>query len=139
MHAHSRLILTALAFSVALVASSCGSSGGVQATLKDFAIDLSAGTAAAGDVTFDITNQGPSTHEFVVLETSLGPADLPTDDTGTVDEAGAPGISVVDEVEDIASGDTATLAVQMNAGSYVVICNIPGHYGLGMRAGFTVS
>ena len=60
-----------------------------------------------------------------------------------MDEEGA-GIEPVDEIEDIAVGDTPSLTVDLEAGSYVLICNIysedekEAHYSEGMRIGFTV-
>jgi uncharacterized cupredoxin-like copper-binding protein len=116
--------------------SSAGStSGGVSATEKDFSIALSPSTATAGPVTFNITNQGPSTHEFVVIQTDLAPDALPVKN-GAVDESG---LKIVDENESVAPGTTPTLPVTLEADSYVIICNVPGHYEAGMHTGFTAS
>ena len=62
-----------------------------------------------------------------------------------MDEEGE-GVELIDEIEDIAVGDTPTLTVSLDAGSYVLICNIVEdegdetivHYQQGMRTGFTV-
>ena len=116
--------------------SSAGSTaGGVSATEKDFSIALSSSTGTAGPVTFNISNEGPSTHEFVVIQTDDAPDALPVKN-GTVNEDG---LTIVDENEDIAPGTTAELPVDLEAGSYVIICNVSGHYEAGMHAGFTVS
>ena len=96
------------------------------------------GQRSAGDITFDITNDAEQTHEFVVFKTDLAADQLPTDENGDVDEAGE-GVELVDEIEDIEGGSTQSLTVNLDAGSYVLICNLPGHYGQGMHAGFTVS
>ena len=48
------------------------------------------------------------------------------------------GVTHVDEVEDIAVGATESLTLTLEAGNYVVICNIPGHYLAGMHAALTV-
>ncbi len=116
--------------------SSAGGSdaGTVSATEKDFEIDLASSSAPAGSVTFTISNEGPSTHEFVIVKTDDAPDALPVKN-GEVDEDG---LNVVDEQEDIAPSTTGTLATNLDAGSYVIICNIPGHYQQGMHAGFTV-
>ena len=83
--------------------SSAGSTaGGVSATEMDFSITLSSSTATAGPVTFNITNEGPSTHEFVVIQTDDAPDALPVKN-GTVDESG---LTIVDENEDVAPGTT---------------------------------
>jgi uncharacterized cupredoxin-like copper-binding protein len=115
--------------------SSGSSAGGVSATEKDFSITLSSSTGTAGPVTFNISNEGPSTHEFVVIKTDDAPDALPVKN-GTVDEDG---LTIVDENEDIAPGTTAELPVDLEAGSYVIICNVSGHYEAGMHTGFTVS
>jgi len=116
--------------------SSAGSdTGGVSATEKDFSIDLASSSAPAGSVTFNISNQGPSAHEFVIIKTDDAPDALPVKDN-TVEEDK---IDVVDEAEDIAPSTTATLTTDLEAGSYVIICNIPTHYEQGMHAAFTVS
>jgi len=109
--------------------------GGVSATEKDFSIELGSSSAPAGSVTFDISNEGPSAHEFVIIKTDLAPDALPTKD-GAVEEDKVDG---VDEQEDIAPSTTATLTTDLEAGSYVIICNVPGHYEAGMHTAFTVS
>lgn len=104
-----------------------------------------ADSAPAGSVTFNVTNDGPAdVHEFVVMRTDLAPDALPVDETGTVDEAGEGIIEVVGEIEDIAVGDSPSLTVDLEAGSYVLLCNIyseeesEAHYAQGMRVAFTV-
>jgi uncharacterized cupredoxin-like copper-binding protein len=129
-------LLGGVACSSSSSSSSSGSSaGGVSATEKDFSITLSSSTGTAGPVTFNISNEGPSTHEFVVIQTDDAPDALPVKN-GTVNEDG---LTIVDENEDIAPGTTAELPVDLEAGSYVIICNVSGHYEAGMHAGFTVS
>jgi uncharacterized cupredoxin-like copper-binding protein len=109
--------------------------GGVSATEKDFSIDLGSSSAPAGSVTFNITNEGPSTHEFVIVQTDDAPDALPVED-GEVEEDS---LTVADEQEDIAPGTTATLTTDLEAGSYVIICNVEGHYEAGMHTAFTVN
>jgi len=113
-----------------------GGDGGVAATLADYSISLDPSSVAAGSVSFDITNDGPQTHEFVVFKTDLAPDALPVSD-GLVEEE-SPDLELIGEVEDIAAGATATLEENLDAGSYVVICNIVTHYELGMRTELTV-
>jgi uncharacterized cupredoxin-like copper-binding protein len=134
-----------IAASLLLLGSACsnddeGSSGGgsIDVTEQDFEITLDPKTSSAGSVTFTIHNDGPSTHEFVVFKTDLAPDALPTTSDGAVDEEGQ-GVEAVDEQEDIESGTDETLTVSLDAGSYVVICNLPGHYGQGMHAALEVS
>ena len=86
-------------------------------------------------MTFTINNEGPSAHEFVVIATDTAPGDLPVKD-GLVEEDS---ITVVDEAEDIAPSTTASLPIDLEAGSYVIICNLPGHYEQGMNVGLKVT
>jgi uncharacterized cupredoxin-like copper-binding protein len=151
-------ILVATAGALSLVAAGCsdddggetggtGATGGgttVGVTVQEFAVIPASSSAPAGDVTFDVTNKGPDdTHEFVVFKTDLAPDALPTAEDGSVDEEGE-GLELIDEIEDIAVGDTPTLTVSLDAGSYVFICNIydeaeqEAHYQEGMRVAFTV-
>jgi uncharacterized cupredoxin-like copper-binding protein len=125
---------------LALVTAGCSSDddGGVAVTLADFTITADPDSASAGEVTFDVTNDAEQTHEFVVFQTDLAPDQLPTDEGGDVDEAGE-GVALVDEIEDIEGGSTQSLTVNLDAGSYVLICNLPGHYAQGMNTGFTVN
>jgi uncharacterized cupredoxin-like copper-binding protein len=123
-----------------------GGGNTVNVTLQEWAVLPDHDSAAAGDVTFSITNNGPEdVHEFVVIATDLDPADLPTDETGAVDEAGEGIEEVVGEVEEIAVGATEELTVSLAAGNYVLACNIyseeeaESHYAMGMYTAFTVN
>ena len=111
--------------------------GTVDVTLSDFAIKLSDSSVPAGEVTFQVENKGPSVHEFVVFKTDLAPDALPTDATGDVAESDE--FAPVDEIEDIAKGASPELKVDLAAGDYVLVCNVPAHYRQGMRAAFTVT
>jgi uncharacterized cupredoxin-like copper-binding protein len=119
--------------------------GSVAVTLQEWAVVPAAASVAAGDVTFTVTNSGPDDiHEFVVLKTDLAAGALPVDENGAVTEEGEE-IEVVDEIEDIPVGQTQDLDVTLEAGKYVLICNIwseeeqEAHYQMGMRTDFTVN
>lgn len=135
-------LLTALAIVGVLAACSSSSpaaSGGgssVDATLKEWEFKLSSSTGPAGDVTFNIQNNGDKTHEFVVVSTDTAADSLPVDEAA--DEVDETQFTPVDEVEDIVSGSTATLTVTLEPGHYVILCNLTGHYAKGMAADFTV-
>lgn len=125
--------------------TSAAAGGTVAVTLEEWAVAADPSSVAAGSVTFDVTNEGPDdVHEFVIIQTDLSPTELPTAADGSVDEAGGE-MTVVDEIEDIAVGDTQSLTVDLEAGAYVLLCNIyddteqEAHYQEGMRAPFTVT
>ena len=134
-----RWLAVPMILGLALVTASCGDDdGAIGVTLADFTITADPDSASAGEVTFDVTNDAEQTHEFVVFQTDLAPDQLPTDEGGDVDEAGE-GVALVDEIEDIEGSSTQSLTVNLDAGSYVLICNLPGHYAQGMNTGFTVN
>ncbi len=92
-------------------------------------------TGSAGPVTFAVKNAGTQLHEFVVVKTDLKADALPVVDH-KIDETT---LTPVDEIENIALAATPTLAVDLDAGHYVLLCNIETHYAQGMRADFDVS
>ena len=131
--------LLVLAAAAALVIPACSSDdGGIDVTVSDFKVEPAETSAPAGELTFDITNDAEQTHEFVIFKTDLAPDALPVGDDGDVDEEGE-GVEHIDEIEDITGGSTQSLTVSLDAGNYVFICNLPGHYAQGMHAAFTVS
>ena len=125
-------------------ASSAAAGNVVAVTLQEFAVLPSPSSASAGEITFQVTNDGPEDiHEFVILKTDLDAAELPTDEHGAVSEDGE-GIEVIDEIEDIPVGETQEVTVTLEAGNYVLLCNIydededEAHYMMGMRVAFPV-
>ena len=137
-----RIRLAATVGVLAIAVTSCGGSGSgsgaagdVTVTMKDFSIDATPGTFNAGNVSFAVHNAGPSAHEFVIIRTDDAPDALPVEN-GVIPEDQ---IDLVDEAEDIAPGTDTSLSANLTAGSYVLVCNLPSHYGAGMRAAFTVT
>ena len=115
----------------------------VDVTLREWEISTSTKTVAAGEIYFKVDNVGPEdAHEFVIVRTDLAPGDLPVED-GKVPEDQ---IDIVDEIEPFTPGSSASIAVDLEPGSYVFICNVAdvqdgeveSHYQLGMRTAFTV-
>ncbi len=133
-----RLALVVGLVSIVVPACSSGSDADVDVTATDFELAVDPTSAAAGELTISIQNDAGQTHEFVIFKSDLAPDALPTNEDGDVDEEGE-GVELVDEAEDIAAGSEAELTVTLDAGNYVFICNLPGHYRQGMHSGFTVS
>jgi len=118
----------------------------VDVVLSEFIVDPAEESVEAGDVTFALDNQGGETHEFVVVEAASAD-DLPVDDDGAFDEEAFGEDNVLGEVEDIEAGDTAELTLDLEAGDYVLLCNIveeeedgevESHFAEGMHTTFTV-
>ena len=118
----------------------------VNVTVEEYKVTPETDSAPAGDISFNVTNNGPDdVHEFVVVKTDLAPAALPTKDDGSFDEDGE-GVELMGEVEEIAVGSSEPLDLSLEAGSYVLLCNrvvtengeTESHYHEGMHAAFTV-
>jgi hypothetical protein len=154
MSGRAARLLACLLVPVALALPACGGDdegdggdGGstVAVTLQEFAVVPATASASAGGVTFEASNEGPDDpHELVVIKTDLDPQSLPTDENGAVDEAGE-GIEVIGEIEEFPPGESRSATFDLEAGSYVLICNIwdedeqEAHYQEGMRVAFSVA
>lgn len=133
--------------------------GVVAVTLQEWAVVAKPTSAPAGEVTFEVTNNGEDEHEFMVFRTDLDPGELPTSDDGSVDEEGE-GLELMEATNAPEHGDEEHEVVEpdgekdfvyeLEAGSYVLLCNLVEeetedgetktevHYRLGMRTAFTV-
>jgi uncharacterized cupredoxin-like copper-binding protein len=120
-------IAIALTAATSLALAACSSSGhgsgtskpatggaaagtAVQVTEKDFSISLARKTFTPGSYTFDVTNDGPSSHNLTVK----GPG-VNNSATSTLD-----------------SGSKGNVTVTFQKGTYELYCSIPGHKERGM-------
>jgi uncharacterized cupredoxin-like copper-binding protein len=108
---------------------------GVELTEAPPSVTASSNTTAAGATTFEVANVGAIAHEFVVIRTDLAADALPV--TGNAVDLSA--LDVIADSDEFAAGTGGTVTADLLEGSYVLICNVPGHYGLGMRTALTVS
>jgi uncharacterized cupredoxin-like copper-binding protein len=137
------LVLAALALAVPLVAVArrhepTPSGTPINVLLQDFKVQRDAAVVPAGTVSFHIRNQGPTTHEFIVVRTDRAPDKLPLQRDGLTVNEDAPSIHPVEEVEGLDIDDRETLNLDLAAGQYVMFCNLEGHYLGGMHAAITV-
>jgi len=130
-HIVHRTLLIGLAV-VAIIASACAATPSdtseaatLIADLSDYKIVVDHPSIAAGHVVFGIRNHASMAHEFKVIKTDLAPDQLPED-------------GKVGELLDISAGATRKLVLDLVPGKYVLICNVAGHYQLGMRVGLEV-
>ncbi len=108
----------------------------IDVSLVEFVIEPSIGMAPAGTITFNVSSEGIIFHNFKIVATGLSPDALPFDDAlFTVDEEQ---VNIVASTADLDPGEQETLIVELAAGSYVLFCNIPTHYQVGMAVAFTV-
>jgi hypothetical protein len=128
--------------------AACGGNGDgakeAKVTLSDYELQAPA-SVEAGRLTFAARNNGTFVHEIALVKTDLAPDQLPRDDEGLFDERGE-GVQFVDEVEDIDPDTTAKLGVDLDRGSYVLVCNKPAesgdpqsHFQHGMYSKLTVT
>jgi len=110
----------------------------VNVLLEDFRVREDAAVVPAGTVRFRVLNQGPTTHEFLVVRTDRPPDRLPLQRDGLTVNEDAPDIDLLDEVEGLDIDERRTLVLDLPAGNYVLYCNLEGHYLGGMHAAFTV-
>ena len=115
-----------------------GRQGGMRYGMGPMAIRVDQATIKAGVVHFDVTNWSRGiVHEMLVVAVDNADAPLPYDDaTSTVPEQQ---IRSLGEVSDLAPNATGTLDLDLRAGTYLLICNVPGHYAAGMQAPLTVT
>ena len=111
-------------------------------------LTLSPATVPAGNVRFVVKNNGTIVHEAVVLKTDVPFDQLPITYGGDPPVPVASGGDKVSEDAnvgetgdpDLKAGGTRTFTIKdMTPGRYVIVCNLADHYGMGMRAAFTVS
>jgi plastocyanin len=88
----------------------------IAVTEVEYKIELPKATLAPGTYTFDVSNKGKIVHNLHVQG-------------GGADEA----------TKDIQPGSSASVTVQLKAGTYDLYCSIPGHKQLGMDEKLTVS
>jgi uncharacterized cupredoxin-like copper-binding protein len=106
---------------------------------------VSPATVPAGKVKFVVTNNGTIIHEMIVLKTKVPYDQLPVADAGDPPHRVSAGAVKVDESKsvgetgNIPKGKTKSVTLKLKKGPYVLVCNVAKHYGLGMRAAFTVT
>ena len=131
----------ALLLGLAVTVASCSSASATIPTdvdvavhMQDYKVILSVPTAKAGTVKFGIKNEGGMEHSFELIKT-----DLPFDKLPTTADAKAKEDGLVKQVKSLGVGKVEVVTAVLAAGNYVIICNVAGHYQLGMRAALTVN
>lgn len=92
---------------------------------------LGSDTMTAGLVAFETTNVSSDlVHEIEVFSGATAGVVLPVENSVALTQ----GLTLVDEIEDVLPGGRATLTIDLSPGTYLVVCNLPGHYEQGMWA-----
>ena len=92
----------------------------------------------AGDIKFEVTNTSRDMiHEMIVIPMADGEKEVPYNtDEVRIDEDAAGAIGEVSELDPGASG---SVTFRLKPGTYMLVCNLPGHYVLGMWTHFEVT
>lgn len=89
----------------------------VEIKAREFAFDPKEISVRAGEVTFAVKNEGSIEHNFVIEDTAR---------------------KTVAQISGIDAGKTEELKVTLRAGTYGIVCNLPGHKDGGMTASLRV-
>ena len=95
-------------------------------------------TVKDGPVRFDVTNWSRGmVHEMLVVAVDATDAPLPYDyGQGKVAEDQ---VRILGETPELQPNASADLELTLAAGSYLLVCNLPGHYASGMVVPLTVT
>jgi uncharacterized cupredoxin-like copper-binding protein len=111
---------------------------GIAIYMSEWSVGLPT-SMLAGQVNFSITNIGTIQHELLVFKTDLRPAAVPVDGKGNIIQDG-PGLTLVSSGPSIDPGKTQTRVVDLTQpGTYLFVCNMPGHFRAGMYRVVTVT
>lgn len=94
-------------------------------------------TVPAGDVTFEVANEAKGfVHEMIVAKAPADGTVLPYDaNTALVNEDAA---GALGEVSELNPGKSGSVTLTLEPGTYVLFCNLKGHYMAGMWTTITV-
>jgi uncharacterized cupredoxin-like copper-binding protein len=103
----------------------------VDRGMNSMHMELSADHVKSGSVTFNVTNKSQDmVHEFIVFKSDRPMDALPYN--ADEKEVNEDAIEAHNEIEDIDPGKSGTLTVKLEPGSYILLCNKPGHFKAGM-------
>jgi uncharacterized cupredoxin-like copper-binding protein len=110
----------------------------VQLLLKvnEFHIGPLVNAVRAGRVKITVFNRGTQKHEVIVVNAN---GKLPIMRNGRVDEAALERKHrVIGEIANVRPGRSGSKTFVLKQGTYMLFCNLPHHYGAGMRASLIV-
>jgi len=110
----------------------------LDVSLVEFSVTVVPDAVPAGPARFTVTNDGDVAHQFLVIATDLAPAALPLTASGfAVDLEQLDVVATAESAdgdETMVKEESVVVETDLVAGSYVLICNVPGHYESGMVA-----
>lgn len=124
-------ILTGAILALSLVLAACGGSSGntISTTMTEFKFTPNTWTVSAGQqVTLNLTNSGTVEHSWVLMSKPV---------TGSFSNADKANI-IFSKTVPAGQSASATFTAPSTAGSYQVLCDVPGHFEAGMSGTLTV-
>ncbi len=129
-----------LTIGVSVARRSTGPAGDTVVKTTNFHISMPT-KLRAGRHTLAYTNGGSAPHEILLFRTDRPGNALPLRSDGNVDEESPLLHSVADSGNQTAPGGSESVPTKepLTPGHYVAVCNLPGHYRLGMWLNVTVT
>ena len=87
---------------------------------------------ARGKLEITATNKGKTAHTLVLLKTDADPSKLPKRGDNVSEK------NSIGEIPPLVPGESAAHTFDLKPGTYVMVCNVPGHYDAGMYGTLTV-
>jgi plastocyanin len=130
---------------LALLVAACGgssASGGTPAgahvihvTERDFHI-AAPERVSTGNLVLKLRNNGPDTHELLLVRSNGRKLPLRADDLTVDEDAVKP--RTIGQLEDVQPGSSRTWTLHLAPGRYELFCNMSGHYLAGMHTELVV-
>jgi hypothetical protein len=106
----------------------------VHVSVKDFRIVVTPGHIPAGDTELVVRNQGPDTHELIIVPSRRSRLPLRLDGL-TVDEEA---LGAIATVEGVGPKSVGQIRLHLAPGRYELFCNMAGHFMAGMHNNLVV-
>jgi uncharacterized cupredoxin-like copper-binding protein len=120
----------------AMMGSSPGYNPAYPMGMMSIRVDRS--TLKAGKVKFEVTNWSTGTvHDVVVVAVDNADAKLPYDFTAA--QVAEDQVKVLAETPALQPNESAELETVLTPGTYMIFCNVPGHYASGMATAISVT
>jgi uncharacterized cupredoxin-like copper-binding protein len=115
-------------------AASAPASARLKLAVNEFKISPFAASVKAGRLEITVKNGGKEAHEVLLVTAGK----LPMKRKRVDEDALQRKHRVVGEIADVKPGRSASRTFALRKGGYMLFCNLPGHYGSGMRASLVV-
>lgn len=129
----SGLVAVLLGVALSIGLQGCGADppdGPSVAKLVEFTVELSSAPVRLGTNTFVVSNDGQQEHELIGFKIDRPVAELALTADGDLNEEV---LTSVTDGPNLAPGSSTTRVVALKLpGTYLLLCNLPGHFKKGM-------